>query len=864
MANGKKIGLTILLLCYSLLLYAQNIDEHYIRIIEPNRERINKVVTRIVSIDKISGDTLYAYSNSTGLARLTKLGYKIDELVRPSLRSRKAVVMACDINQMENWDRYPTYDVYRAMLKKYEQTYPSLCKLDSIGTTVKGRKLYVVKISDNVASTDYSEPEVFLTSTMHGDETTGYVLMLRLIDSLLTGYSSSATIKNMVDNLAIYINPNANPDGTYYRGNDTITGATRFNGNFVDLNRNFPDPRAGNHPDGHSWQPETSAMMEFARNHHFVLSANFHGGIEVANYPWDTWTSSENLHADNDWFLALCRMYADSVHAHSPSFYFDDLNNGVTNGGDWYVVAGGRQDYMNYWHRCREITLEISSVKLLSSDLLPDHWRYNRAALLALINRAQYGFYGTVTNSSDEPLNASVTILNHDRFNSTVTTTSGGTYFRPTKPGTYSLYCSADGYKSKQLDNVTIGKNERIAVNFQLEPDTDPHPSAESFEETIPEAIHPDSAPWIRETGTANSGNYSLKSPAIANSQKSAFTIELETTQTGEISFARKTSSEAGYDCLRFYIDNTLQGAWSGETDWETFQFPVTAGKHTFKWEYGKDNETSAGADCAWIDDISFPPCNKAITLDVLINNNRYEGLTVHCNGNNLSTLSDGTVTYSSIPTNSTFTVTVKSEAQALGEQPTSTTWQQDHYPIELTALFDVVLHVNHNNNPIEGASVSIDQGTPATTDNNGNASFSDIPFSQSANYTISKDGYEEQGGNIRIASDSTYTLSIYATVSPVTRTDRVTLSVYPNPFGSKLTIRVETPNPLQNATLKLTRIDGTPAATIYTGRLNAGRNTISWTPNRVSPTLSPGIYLLMLTHNGTTLTKKLLHTTDN
>ncbi len=65
--------------------------------------------------------------------------------------------------------------------------------------------------------------------------------MLHLADYLLKNYSLSGRVKNLVDNLDIWINPLANPDGTYNHG-DTINLPTRYNANGYDLNRNFPDP----------------------------------------------------------------------------------------------------------------------------------------------------------------------------------------------------------------------------------------------------------------------------------------------------------------------------------------------------------------------------------------------------------------------------------------------------------------------------------------------------------------------------------------------------------------------------------------------------------------------------------------------
>ncbi|MCK7536337.1 MAG: hypothetical protein MZV63_37830 [Marinilabiliales bacterium] len=85
------------------------------------------------------------------------------------------------------------------------------------------------------------EPEVFYTSTIHGDETAGFILMLRLADYLLKNYNTDSRVKDLVDNLEIWINPLANPDGTYRSGNYIIS-PVRFNANGYDLNRNFPDP----------------------------------------------------------------------------------------------------------------------------------------------------------------------------------------------------------------------------------------------------------------------------------------------------------------------------------------------------------------------------------------------------------------------------------------------------------------------------------------------------------------------------------------------------------------------------------------------------------------------------------------------
>ncbi len=358
--------------------------------------------------------------------------------------------MANDQSEMSNWDAYPSYEVYLDLMEQFTKKFPDLCQIDTIGYSTNKRLLLALKITANINNSN-ARPEFLYSSSMHGDELVGYVLMLRLADYLLNNMDNEQ-VASLVNNVNIYINPLANPDGTFYTSNSTVSGAKRFNANFVDINRNFPDPKRGDHPDGEQWQPETVAMMNFMEKHNFVLSMNHHGGIEVINYPWDTFSKR---HADDEWFKFISRDYVDTVHAINDT-YMTDLSNGITNGYDWYEVAGGRQDYVNYFLRGREITSELSTVKLPDAGTLPDYWNYNYKSLLNYINQALYGVTGFVTNSLGNPLKATITIPNYDEDSTHVRTQESGVYYRFLKGGKYTMVFEADGYETREFTDVIV------------------------------------------------------------------------------------------------------------------------------------------------------------------------------------------------------------------------------------------------------------------------------------------------------------------------------------------------------------------------------------------------------------------------
>lgn len=423
-------------------------------------------LTKLMSIDNVKGDTVWAYSTDTKFESLKSRLFDYEILPDPS--SLHPARMAKSMAEAMEWDYYPTYGTYVDMMKQFALDYPGLCQLDTIGYTNYGRLLLYAKISDNV-NTEEDEPEVLFTSSMHGDETTGYILTLRLIDYLLSNYGSDIQVTNMVDNLEIWINPLANPDGTYRSDTTTIDSAIRGNANGVDLNRNFPDPDDGQHPDGYSWQVETVAQMDFAEAHDFVISANFHGGAEVVNYPWDTWS---HLHPDDTWFVNVSRAYADTVHTFSGSGYLSDLDNGITNGYAWYTITGGRQDYMTYFRGCREVTIELSYDKNPPGSQMPTFWNYNSHSMLHWFENALYGIRGIVTDSvTGLPVSATVTVLNHDADSARVFTDPDvGDYHRMIAAGTYDLRFQAQGYVAKTITGISVSDGSVTVQNVQLAP----------------------------------------------------------------------------------------------------------------------------------------------------------------------------------------------------------------------------------------------------------------------------------------------------------------------------------------------------------------------------------------------------------
>lgn len=460
-----------------------------------------EILDKTVSVDSYNNEshTATAYVFLNKFESFNELNYEYEILTAPSLLLDRSQLDGNNERGVNEWDYYPNYDQYLEIMNQFQSDYPNLCEVVSIGQSNEGRELLFIHINDSLGQ-DNADPEFMYTSSIHGDELTGYMLLLRLTDYLLSNYETDPRIENMVNGIDIWINPLANPDGTFAGGNSSVWGATRSNALGVDMNRNYADPEDGDHPDGYAWQTETVHFMNFAEEHNLVMSANMHGGAEVINYPWDTWSK---LAADNEWWIMVSREYADTVHDNSGNGYLTDYVDGITNGYQWYSISGGRQDYMNYFHHCREVTMELSSTKLPPASQITSFWDYNYKSLLNFMEQSLYGVSGIVTDAStNNPLEAKIFIMFHDLDESYIYSSEAtGNYNRLLKEGSYSLTFSAPGYDNLTIEGVNVTDYETTVLNVQMNQNVG---SIETNESEI--SVFPNPAQDYVKVGFENSG----------------------------------------------------------------------------------------------------------------------------------------------------------------------------------------------------------------------------------------------------------------------------------------------------------------------------------------------------------------------
>lgn len=299
------------------------------------------------------------------------------------------------------------YHTYAEMVADIDATvaaHPTIVRKLAIGTSYKGRTIWAVKISDNVA-TDENEPEVLFDGLTHSDEHMGLEMTLYIMHWLADGYGSNARITNIVDTREVWVILAVNPDGAEYditggrfhfwRKNRQPNAHTTAIG--TDLNRNFGyrwggGGRTSTNPAAITYRgpfafsaPETRNVRDFLASRvvngrqQIRTAITFHEagrlvmwpyGYTYANVPVDMTVDDHNA-------LAIMGKRMAGYNGYKPE-----------QASDLYITSGTTRDYEYGKYRIFAFTFEMSVVDYPDDSLIPSETGRNKNAVLYLIERA--------------------------------------------------------------------------------------------------------------------------------------------------------------------------------------------------------------------------------------------------------------------------------------------------------------------------------------------------------------------------------------------------------------------------------------------------------------------------------------------
>ncbi len=113
--------------------------------------------------------------------------------------------------------------------------------------------------------------------------------------------------------------------------------------------------------------------------------------------------------------------------------------------------------------------------------------------------------------------------------------------------------------------------------------------------------------PMAVYTETDDGSRTYLQSTNAGQENSTSYVTFQVTAQEGDaLSFDYKISSEAGYDGICVYVDDEVVKQLSGERDWTTYAFALSAGDHTIALAYEKDEASDSGDDTACFDNVAL------------------------------------------------------------------------------------------------------------------------------------------------------------------------------------------------------------------------------------------------------------------
>ncbi len=431
-------------------------------------------------------------------------------------------------------EAYHTYAEIVALADSLATTFPDICEKHMFGTSVQGRELGALKISDNV-SLDENEAEVMFDGGIHGDEVGCAENCIRFARDLCRDYGADPDITYLVDNREIWIYYMVNPDGR--------VADDRENANGVDLNRDSGymwDGWGGS--SGAFSQVESKALRDATYGRQFVVHTTYHSGTEYISCPW---SYRADQCPDFGHIIQLAGVYSST--STYPNLAYGQGCTGM------YPINGSTKDTNYGAAGAISWSMEISYSKHPPTGEIQLYYQRNVPAMLAMIEYSGYGLEGVVTDvNTDDPVTAAVFI--NDYFPS-YTDTAVGDYHKYVLPGTYDITIVANGYETQTITGVTVTANSSTATDFQLTPQ-DGQFAHRICSSRIPENNTLDEGDTPGVIGASDDRNYSIgrNGWVVVDMQ-----YPIQDGPGNDIKIYEGDTSAEGYTC---FVGEFIDGPW--------------------------------------------------------------------------------------------------------------------------------------------------------------------------------------------------------------------------------------------------------------------------------------------------------------
>ncbi|KAA3438137.1 M14 family metallopeptidase [Rufibacter hautae] len=111
-----------------------------------------------------------------------------------------------------SWNRYYDYDGLTEICAKLAKAHPDLVKMETIGDSYEGRRLWALTISDFSTGDPDRKPAMYIDGNIHSNEIQGSEFALYTAWYLVENFQDNKFIKELLQQKTFYILPTINPD----------------------------------------------------------------------------------------------------------------------------------------------------------------------------------------------------------------------------------------------------------------------------------------------------------------------------------------------------------------------------------------------------------------------------------------------------------------------------------------------------------------------------------------------------------------------------------------------------------------------------------------------------------------------------